>query len=267
MADKIDTGTDELLCAVHARVATLTLNRPEARNSLSDALSPALREMMLLLGSNDDVGAIVITGAGTAFCSGGNFKEMGSESTSGVKTPQERVDQLKERQRALTGRIVHAPKPTIAVLPGPAAGAGLSIALACDVRIASLEAFVTTAYANIGLSGDYGMSWLLSRLIGIGRAHDLMFTAQRVEAEAALAMGLFNYVVATEELSAFSSSYAERLANGPTAAFSAMKDNLAFASTHAFLESLDREAENMIKTAGSDDHKEAIGRFLTSRKK
>lgn len=265
----IDTGTDELLCEVEERVATITLNRPEARNSLSDELTPALRRMVLEMGSDDDVGALLITGAGDAFCSGGNIKDMARSSPSDAPplSAEERMATLKDRQRTLTGRIAQVPKPVIAALPGPAAGAGMSIALSCDIRIAADTAFMTTAYANIGLSGDYGMTWFLTRLVGRGRAHDLMFTAERIGAEAGLAMGLINHVVPKDELQGFAFDYAKNLANGPTAAFAAMKDNLNFASDHGLLDSLDREAENMIATAATEDHRRAVQAFIETRQK
>lgn len=266
-ARTIDTGTSELLCKVEDRVATITLNRPEARNSLSDELTPALRRMALEMGKDESVGAILITGAGDAFCSGGNIKDMGSgNSDASPMTPEDRVTQLKHRQRTLTGRIAAIPKPTIAALPGPAAGAGLSIALSCDIRIAAETAFVTTAYANIGLSGDYGMAWFLTRLLGRSRALDLMYSAERVSAQDGLAMGLFNHVVPKDELRTYAFDYAKNLANGPTAAFAAMKDNIDFAAEHDLGSSLDREAKNMVRTAASDDHREAIRKFLQNKR-
>lgn len=265
---RIETGTGELLCEVRDRVATITFNRPHAKNSLSDDLTPALRQMVLEMGEDESVGALLITGAGDAFCSGGNIKDMSSGSNpSKPMTMEERIDGLKEKQRTLTGRIAACPKPVIAALPGAAAGAGMSIALACDIRIAAERAFMTTAYANIGLSGDYGMSWALTRLVGPGRARDLMFSARRIQSDEALTLGLFNQVVPDDELQDIAFTYAKNLANGPTAAFVAMKDNLDFAADHSLLESLDREAENMVRTAASEDHRRAIKAFMEGRSK
>jgi enoyl-CoA hydratase/carnithine racemase len=169
----IDTGTEELLCEIRERVAVITLNRPQARNSLSDNLTPALRRMIRQCGEDPTVGALLITGAGDAFCAGGDVKGMGGKpgsSNAPELTFDQKVARLQERQRTLTGALVNVRKPTIAALPGPAAGAGLSLALACDLRIAAESAFVTTAYVKIGLSGDYGMAWLLTRLVGTSRA-------------------------------------------------------------------------------------------------
>jgi enoyl-CoA hydratase/carnithine racemase len=148
----IDTGTDELLCAIRDRVAVITLNRPGARNSLSDHLTPALRRMIKRNGDDPDVGALLITGVGSAFCSGGG------NSAAPAMSFGDKVARLKERQRTLTGVLVSVRKPTIAALPGPAAGAGLAIALACDIRIAAESSIMTTGYARIALTGDYGIS-------------------------------------------------------------------------------------------------------------
>ena len=179
---QIDTGTDELLCNVDERVATITLNRPDKRNALSDHLTPALRQTLFDLETRNDVGCIVITGAGTAFCAGGDVGGMGGSNTAADAprpTTEERVRALIHKQETLTLRLADHAKPTIAALPGVAAGAGLSIALACDIRIAAASAFITTAFRNIGFSGDYGGSWLLTQLIGPSRAKDLYYTAAR----------------------------------------------------------------------------------------
>src|ERR1700675_1848418 len=190
----IDTGTHELLCVIRDRVAIITLNRPEARNSLSDHLTPALRSMIKTCGENPEVGVLLITGAGTAFCAGGDVKGMGAnrDKTKLAMSFDDKVADLQERQRLLTGALVSVRKPTIAALPGAAAGAGLAIAMACDIRIAAQSAFVSTGYLRVGLSGDYGIAWLLTRLVGTARARELMFTADRVDAARCEAIGLVN---------------------------------------------------------------------------
>src|SRR5207237_6855007 len=157
----IDTGTDELLCAIRERDAVITLNRPEARNSLSDHLTPALRRMIKRNGDDPDVGSLLITGAGRAFCSGGDVKGMGGNSAAPAMSFSDKVARLKERQRTLTGVLVSVRKPTIAALPGPAAGAGLAIALACVILIAAQSRRMTTGYGLFLLTVDYGICWLL----------------------------------------------------------------------------------------------------------
>jgi enoyl-CoA hydratase/carnithine racemase len=265
----IDTGTEELLCVLRERVATITLNRPHARNSLSDHLTPALRRMIKAAGENPDVGAILITGTGTAFCAGGDVKGMGGKSGGSVSpelTFDQKVARLQERQRTLTGVLVNVRKPTIAALPGPAAGAGLSLALACDLRIAAESAFVTTAYARIGLSGDYGMAWLLTRIVGTARAREMMFFADKIDARRCEALGLVNRVAPDDRLREEAFDLARTLAAGPAKALRFMKDNLDEALTMDFLTSLDHEAERMVRSAATLDHKEAVKAFVEKRR-
>jgi enoyl-CoA hydratase/carnithine racemase len=264
----INTGTGELLCEIRERVAVITLNRPEARNSLSDHLTPALRTMIRTCGENPDVGALLITGAGTAFCSGGDVKGMGAHRKQAVleMSFDERVTDLQERQRLLTGALVAVRKPTIAALPGPAAGAGLAIAMACDIRIAAQSAFVSTGYLRVGLSGDYGIAWLLTRLVGTARARELMFTTDKVEASRAEAIGLFNRVVPDDRLQDEAFAMARGMAQGPTLALRYMKDNLDEALAFDFATARDHEAERLIRTTMTADHREAVQAFIEKRK-
>jgi 2-(1,2-epoxy-1,2-dihydrophenyl)acetyl-CoA isomerase len=261
----IDTGTDELLCAIRDRVAVITLNRPEARNSLSDHLTPALRRMIKRNGDDPDVGALLITGAGTAFCSGGDVKGMGGSSAAPAMSFGDKVARLRERQRTLTGVLVSVRKPTIAALPGPAAGAGLAIALACDIRIAAESTIMTTGYARIALTGDYGISWLLTRLAGTARARELMFLSERIDARRCEALGLVNRVVPDAKLQNEAFGIARNLANGPASAYASIKDNLDLALSADFLTSLDQEAEKMVVAAGTEQHAEAVRAFIEKR--
>ena len=266
MARTIDTGTDQLLCEVRDRVAVITLNRPEARNALGDILTPALRRMIRERGDDPDVGAILLTGAGTAFCAGGDVKSMGSGPPKPAMTPAEKAAQLKERQRTLTGALVGLRKPTVAALPGPAAGAGLAIALACDVRLACASAFVSTGYARVGLAGDYGVAWLLTRLVGTAKARELLFTADRVDAETCLRIGLVNRVLPDATFRDEALAFAKSLADGPAVTLGLMKDNLDDALDLPFLEALDREADRLVESAATADHKEAVRAFIEKRK-
>jgi enoyl-CoA hydratase/carnithine racemase len=264
----IDTGTNELLCAIRDRVAIITLNRPEARNSLSDHLTPALRTMIRTCGENPDVGVLLITGAGTAFCSGGDVKGMGANRDKKKQdmSYDEKVADLQERQRLLTGALASVRKPTIAALPGPAAGAGLAIAMACDIRIAAESAFVSTGYLRVGLSGDYGIAWLLTRLVGTARARELMFTAEKVDAKRCEAIGLFNRVVPDAKLQEEAFALAKSMAEGPTIALRYMKDNLDEALSFDFATARDHEAERLVRTAMTADHREAVQAFIEKRK-
>jgi enoyl-CoA hydratase/carnithine racemase len=264
----IDTGTDELLCMIRDRVAVITLNRPEARNALSDNLSPALRRMIRSCGDNPGVGAVLLTGTGTAFCAGGDVKGMGAhrDPKKLAMLHDEKVADLKQRQSLLTGALHGLRKPTIAALPGAAAGAGLAIALACDIRIAAQSAFVATGYVRVGLSGDYGIAWLLTQLVGTARARELMFTGEKVDADRCAQIGLVNRVVPDERLQEEAFAFARSLAEGPSLALHAMKDNLDDALTVDFDTARDREAERLIPLTTSADHKEAVQAFIEKRK-
>jgi enoyl-CoA hydratase/carnithine racemase len=265
---KIDTGTDELLCVIRDRVAIITLNRPEARNALSDKLTPALRSMIKTCGEDPNVHALLITGAGDAFCAGGDVKGMGAnrDEKKLAMSFDEMVADLQERQRLLTGALVSVRKPTIAALPGPAAGAGLAIALGCDIRIAAQSAFVSTGYLRVGLSGDYGIAWLLTRLVGTARARELMFTAERVDAIRCEAIGLVNRVVPDDKLQDEAFALAKSLAEGPTLALRYMKDNLDEALSFDFATARDHEAERLIRLTTTADHREAVQAFIEKRK-
>jgi 2-(1,2-epoxy-1,2-dihydrophenyl)acetyl-CoA isomerase len=264
----IDTGTSELLCVIRDRVAIITLNRPEARNALSDALSPALRAMIRTCGEDPNVGALLLTGAGSAFCAGGNVKGMGAHRDKAkLEMPlEDRVIDLQERQRLLTGALVAVRKPTIAALPGPAVGAGLAIAMACDIRIAAQSAFVSTGYARVALSGDYGIAWLLTRLVGTARARELMFTGDKVDAARCEAIGLVSRVVPDDKLQVEAFALAKLLAEGPRLALRYMKDNLDEALLFDFQTARDHEAERLVRLTTTADHKEAVQAFIDKRK-
>lgn len=265
-ARDIDTGTSQLLCSVRDGVAVITLNRPDARNALSPDLTPALRRMIKERGDDPEVGALLITGAGTAFCAGGDVKGMGDKRTNLDMSLEERIADLRLRQRLLVGALTGVRKPTIAALPGAAAGAGLALALACDIRIAAESAFIATGYAKVGLPGDYGIAWLMTRTVGPARARELMFTGERIDALRGERIGMFNRVVPDANLMEEAFALAKSLADGPRLALAAMKDNLDEAPQIDFAEALDREAERMVRASTTADHKEAVRAFMEKRK-
>ncbi len=261
---RLYTGTDELLGEIRDGVALFTLNRPAARNALSDHLTPALRAAIAACDADPDVGAFLITGAGEAFCAGGDVKGMGSQAAPSLALDL-RVAELVQRQRALTGALVASRKPSIAALPGPAAGAGLSLALACDLRLAAASAFVRTAYARIGLSGDYGINWLLTRAVGPARARELMLLSEDVDARRCEQLGLVNRVVPDEALFATAFDLAAKLAAGPRQTLGLIKDNLDDAVRLDFLPSLDAEASRLVRHTGSAETREAMQAFVERR--
>jgi len=265
MATTIDTGTNQLLASRNGDILTLTLNRPEARNALSENLTPALRAMLACTAEDDSIGALIITGAGKAFCAGGDVKGMETKAGELVMTLEERITQLQQRQRTLTGVLTALPQPTIAALPGPAVGAGMAIALACDIRIAARSSFLSTGYLNVALSGDYGISWLITRLAGTARARELMFTGERLDAERCEQIGLVNQVVPDEDLQEVAKTMATTFADGPRTALRMMKENLDLAIHADFLTSLDHEAAQLIASSQNSDHQEAISAFIDKR--
>jgi len=228
----------------------------------------ALRKAIAWVATDPAVGALVITGAGTAFCSGADVKAMDRAPAARAEAApslEQQFQDMRARHHEIAGALHKLRKPTIAALPGPAAGAGMAIALACDLRLAAERAFLSTAYARIGLSGDYGIAWLLTRIVGPARARELMLTAERVGGEKAERIGLVNRLVAADSLQTEVFALARQLAHGPQVAFSYMKDNLdeALAIDHAT--AIDREADRLLKTRTTADHREAVRAFAEKR--
>jgi 2-(1,2-epoxy-1,2-dihydrophenyl)acetyl-CoA isomerase len=265
-ATTIDTGTDQLLCTVEDAVATITLNRPEKRNALSDVLSPALRTLLLEVDANTAVRCVLLTGAGSAFCAGGDVSQMGGGALANEKDSFEtRVQNLRLRQRSLTQRLYELKTPTVAALPGAAAGAGMSLALACDIRVAASSAFITTAFGRIGLSGDHGGSWLLTRLVGPAIAKELYFTSRRVLSDEAQRLGLLNAVYPDATFREDALHFAKTVAAGPPIAMGYMKEHINHAQHLRVGEAFDLEAEHLMRCATSEDHQEAVEAFLEKR--
>ena len=264
----IDTGTDDLLARVEDGVATLTMNRPERRNALSD---PMLEGMALALRDAehaDDVRCVVLTGAGGAFCAGGDVKGMAGEDVPGRRRavgPHEAAHSQVLSQRNTAGAIHLMPKPVIASLPGAAAGAGLSLALACDLRIASEKAILTTAFGRVGFSGDYGGTWFLTQLVGPAKARELYFLPERIDAKRAESLGLLNWVVSEAALEEKTRELAQRLASGPTIAYRYMKENLNRALTGELRDCMDLEVYHHHATGRTEDHREAARAFVEKR--
>ncbi len=261
----IETGTQDLLVRVEGGVAVLTLNRPERRNALSPAMLGALARALEEVEENDDVACVVLTGAGGAFCAGGDVKAM-AESNGAEVDYDALVAAQRRSQRATSGRLHAMPKPTIAALPGAAAGAGLALALACDLRIAARRAVLTTAFARVGLAGDYGGTWFLTRLVGTARARELYFLSERLSAEEAERLGIVNRVVDDESLEEEALALAARLAAGPRIALAYMKENLNRAENGDELgECMDLEVTHHRRTMLTEDHREAAAAFAEKR--
>jgi 2-(1,2-epoxy-1,2-dihydrophenyl)acetyl-CoA isomerase len=252
----------ELLETIEDGIATLTFNRPERMNALSTPIMEGLLHGLPRLAGDPAVKVVVLTGAGRAFCAGGDVKSMaeGGEQRSAAEAT------ARLRSRMEVSRILHElPKPTIAMINGPAAGAGLAFALACDLRIAGASARLVTAFVKVGLSGDFGGSFFLTRLVGTAKARELYFTGRPVDAEEALSIGLVNRVVPDDQLGDATMQLARTLAQGPQIALSLMKRNMNCAESDGLAQLLDMEAANMVQAARTEDHREAARAFVEKR--
>ncbi len=264
----IDTGTEDLLARLSAGVLTLTLNRPEARNAMSGEMTTALAAQLADAELNPQVRCVVLTGAGKGFCAGGDVKGMAArgDGAEGDNTIDAAIHRQRLNQRATAGRLYSMPKPTIAALPGAAAGAGLSLALACDLRIMADSAIMTTAFAKVGFSGDYGGTFFMSQLVGAAKARQLYFLSERVSAAEALDLGLTNWVCGAEELETKTAEIASQLASGPAVAYRYMKENFARAMSTGDLEDcLDLEATHHVHCGQTQDHRNATKAFVEKR--
>jgi 2-(1,2-epoxy-1,2-dihydrophenyl)acetyl-CoA isomerase len=266
MTDRPDTRTQDLLAALDGGVLTLTLNRPEARNAMSEAMNRALAEQLAWAELEPAVKCVVLTGAGKGFCAGGDVKGMAARSDDSTgMTLDEAIYRQRVNQRATSGRLFKMPKPTLAVLPGAAAGAGLALALACDMRIMARTAIMTTAFARVGFSGDYGGTYFMTQLVGSAKARELYYLSERVSAEEALRLGLTNWVCEPEQLAAFTRDIAGRLAGGPAVAYRYMKENLNRAMAGEVDDCLDLEATHHIHCTATDDYRDAVRAFVEKR--
>lgn len=254
---------DVILTSIENRVATLTLNRPDRLNALSHDLLNKSIETLARWEEDPSVAVVVVTGAGRAFCAGGDIGSMAQENAA-PRPLEERIDWLRRAQQ-ISWRLYNMPKVTIASVNGFAMGAGLGVCLACDLRIASEQAKFGTAYAKVGFGGDFGVTWLLTRCAGAAKAKELLFTADPIDAGEALRLGLINRVVAAESLVSETTALAARLAAGPLVSYRYMKANVNLASTVDFRTMLDREPETHLRCGQTEDHREGVKAFLEKR--
>ena len=254
----------DLIEQVKDGVAVLTLNRPDRLNAMSRPMLDALLEALPRLAEDPAVGVVVLTGAGRGFCAGGDVKAMAEGNELGGQTMEEKAQALRSRME--TSRWLHEmPKPTIAMMRGPAAGAGLSLAMACDMRIASDTVKLGTAFARVGYSGDFGGSYYLTQLVGTAKARELYYTAELVDASEALALGIVNRDVPDATLEQATMALAGKIANGPRVALRYMKRNMNAAESGSLKDQLDLEAWHHTRTGMTDDHKEAARAFVEKR--
>ena len=247
-------------------VLTLTMNRPQARNAMTGEMMKALDEAVPRAAADRDVRCLVLTGAGGAFCAGGDVKGFASDAGSNESSGEgpsldERIYGL--RQQMEVSRLLHEmPKPTLAIIPGPAAGAGLSLALACDMRFCLDTAKLTTAFGKIGASGDYGGSWFLPQLVGAAKARELYFTSDVITGKEAYEIGMVTKIASADSFDEESKAYARYLASLPTIAIGYMKKNLNAADSQTLSDVFDLEASHMMRSFTTEDHKRAAVAFV-----
>jgi 2-(1,2-epoxy-1,2-dihydrophenyl)acetyl-CoA isomerase len=256
--------SEELLLTVEGGVAVLTLNRPERLNALTRSMLSDLRTHLAALAEDPAIGCVVLTGSGRAFCSGGDVRVQAATAGHATQSPEQRADQLRASMEA--SRLLHdMPKPTIAMLNGVAAGAGMSLALACDLRIAASSARMTTAFAKVGLSGDYGGTYFLTQLVGPSKARELYLTAEILDSARLLALGLATKVVPDAALTEETMDLATKFASGPRVAHRYIKRNLKVAEEGSLSDALDAEAFGMLRCRETADHAEAARAFVEKR--
>jgi len=245
-------------------VATVTLNRPDAMNSLDVATKEALLEAVTSVGDDPAVRCVVLTGSGRAFCVGQDLKEHIQLLQGGAR--ETLFSTVDEHYNPIVSALVAMPKPVVAAVNGVAAGAGASLAFACDLRLLADTAGFNLAFAGVALSCDTGCSYHLQRLVGRAKAIELLYFPRTVSAAESLELGLATQVVPAEELPALVAETAGRLAGGPTVAFGAMRRSVAYAAGHTFEEAVAFESEMMTLTGATADHATAVEAFVAKRK-
>jgi 2-(1,2-epoxy-1,2-dihydrophenyl)acetyl-CoA isomerase len=254
----------EVIKTVEDGVMKIVLNRPEAMNALNRDMMEGFTSALEEADGSRDIGCVVVRGAGDkAFCAGGDVKSMAAGRDQ-EKTYEDKVHDIRIRMRV--SELLHEMgKPTIAMVNGVAAGAGLSIALAADMRFAGKSARMTTAFAKVGFSGDFGSHYFLHKLVGTAKARELYFTAEILNAEQIEKLGLANRVVDDANLDAETMTFAKKLAAGPRVAWWHVKKNMKVAEEGTLSAALDSEAARMIRTGETADHKEAARAFVEKR--
>ena len=255
--------TDTVLYEVSDGLATITLNRPEAMNALNIATKVALREAVESAAQDDAVRAVLLTAAGErAFCVGQDLKEhIGLLAEGSTKV----MSTVKEHYNPVVRALTEMPKPVVAGVNGVAAGAGFGIALAADYRVAADTAAFNTSFAGVALTADSGISWTLPRVVGPGRAADLLLFPRTMSARDAHDLGIVNRLVPSTDLPAEAEKVARALASGPTVAYGAIKESLAYGSTHTLSETLDKEDELQTLAGASEDHAIAVRAFVNKQ--
>lgn len=255
--------SDTVLYDVTEGLATVTLNRPDAMNALNNELKSALRDTLRKAAEDEDVRAVLLTGNGRAFCVGQDLKEhIGALQEGGGNA----LSTVEDHYNPITLAIAGMPKPVVVAVNGVAAGAGAGFAFAADYRLLAESAAFNTSFAGIALTADSGISWTLPRLVGPGRAADLLLFPRSVRSGEALELGLAHRVVPDGDLAEQAGTVARELAQGPTRAYAAIKESLAFGAGHSLAETLEKEAELQVRAGASKDHQAAVEAFVKKEK-
>lgn len=257
-----NTDMSDVLFELENKVLTIKFNRPDKLNPIGDTIIPYAIDRIKEAVTDSGVGAIVVTGAGRAFCAGGDVSGMSEQYEE--KTFDHSVQKLRNDQEL--PRLLHSvPKVTIAAVNGFAMGAGLGLATSCDLRLASAGAKFGTAYANVGYGGDYGTTWNLTRLLGEAKAKELFFLPDVIDAEEALRIGLVNRVLPAETFMKDAQEVAQRIANGPLVSYRWMKENINQSSVVDFETMLDKESVTHTLCGATEDHQEGVTAFMEKR--
>ncbi|GAA1246196.1 enoyl-CoA hydratase-related protein [Kitasatospora nipponensis] len=255
--------SDSVLYELDGPLAVLTINRPDAMNALDVPTKVALRDAVIAAAGDPAVRAVLLTGAGDkAFCVGQDLKEHLGLLKRAEETGEPPLKTVAEHYNPLVRALAGMRKPTVAAVGGVAAGAGASLAFACDFRIVAETAGFNTSFAGVALTADSGASWTLPRLVGHARATELLMFPRTVKAAEAATLGLATRVVPAAELASTAREFAMRLANGPTVAYGAIKAALDFGASHSLSETLEKEDELQTLAGASEDHRIAVRAFL-----
>ena len=266
-ARTIDTGTDTVLAEQVDGVGIVTFNRPQRRNALHPRMYEAIPRLLDRFATDDQIGCVLVTGTGNAFCAGGDVRDGGSAKDTAAADHEEQIAirsaMLADNARMVT--LLHSmPKVTIAALPGAAVGAGMSIALATDLRIAARSARLIPGWSKLAFSGDFGGAWLLTHLVGASKALELLVSDAPIGADIADRLGLFNRIVDDADLHAAALRWAAEIAAGPTAAFAGTKANIADARRLSLDDALLPESERMVRSALTQEHRDAVKAWLAA---
>jgi 2-(1,2-epoxy-1,2-dihydrophenyl)acetyl-CoA isomerase len=262
MSQATHPAASVLLESREGSIVTLTMNRPDRLNALNNELPTALKDALTRIGKDATVNVAILTGAGRAFCAGGDLSVIAASRT---KRDANELEPLLRSGMEVILKLRTIPQPVIAAVNGPAAGAGMNLALACDLRVATDEAVFGQNFAKVGLFPDYGGTHLLPQLIGPAKAAELFYTGDMIDAKTALQLGIVNYVLPASQFRAGVESLAAKIATGPQIAIRAVKQTIFGRGRKALAEALEREVEHQLQCFHSDDCHEGISAFLEKR--